>query len=82
MPPNRDDSVYTIHRGNKLSIPSDSGMGLLNYLKQAAALDPQPSPLNKKVAELEAELTEQKQEAPVSHLGNFREFDASVFSGH
>lgn len=22
------DSVYTIHRGNKLSIPSDSGMGL------------------------------------------------------
>ena len=57
-------------------------MGLLNYLKQAAALDPQPSPLNKKVAELEAELTEQKQEAPVSHLGNFREFDASVFSGH
>ncbi len=76
------DEFYTIHRGKKLSIPSDSGIGLLNYLKQAAALDPQPSPLNKKIAELEAELTEQRQEAPVSRLGISRESDAVIFSGH
>ncbi len=76
------DEFYTIHRGKKLPIPSDSGFGLLNYLKQAAALDPQPSPLNKKIAELEAELTEQRQEAPVSRLGISRESDAVIFSGH
>ena len=51
------DELYTIHRGKKLPLPSDSGFGLLNYLREAAALDPQPSPLLKRIAELEAELS-------------------------
>jgi len=45
---------YALHRGMKLELPSDSSSGLLNYLKQAAALDPSPSSLEKHIAEIEA----------------------------
>jgi calcineurin-like phosphoesterase family protein len=45
---------YALHRGKKLELPSDSSSGLLNYLKQAAALDPSPSSLEKRIAEIEA----------------------------
>jgi len=45
---------YALHRGTKLELPSDSSTGLLNYLKQAAALDPSPSSLEKRIAEIEA----------------------------
>ena len=75
------DELFTIHRGKKLPLPSDSGIGLLNYLRQAAALDPQPSPLLKRIAELESELTEQGED-PVSHLDISREFDAAAYPGH
>jgi hypothetical protein len=37
-------------------MPSDSGKDLLRYLKQAAALDPAPSPLAERIAEVEAGL--------------------------
>jgi hypothetical protein len=37
---------FAIHRGTKLDLPSTPD-GLLAYIKQAAALDPQPSPLQK-----------------------------------
>jgi hypothetical protein len=37
----------------KLELASDGG--LLNYLKKAAALDPAPSSLEKRIAELEAQ---------------------------
>jgi hypothetical protein len=47
---------YALHRGMKLELPSDSSSGLLNYLKQAAALDPSPSSLEKRIAEIEARL--------------------------
>ncbi|PYV37661.1 MAG: hypothetical protein DMG06_27480 [Acidobacteria bacterium] len=47
---------YALHRGEKLELPPDSGSGLLSYLKQAAALDPSPSPLEKRIAEVEARL--------------------------
>jgi hypothetical protein len=43
---------YAIHRGTRLNIPGDSG--LLEYLKRAASLDPPPSPLEKRIAEMEA----------------------------
>ena len=48
--------VYALHRGTKLEIPDDSGEDLLRYLKQAAALDPSPSPLKSAIEKLEAEL--------------------------
>lgn len=48
--------MYALHRGTLLEIPSDSGEGLLLYLKQAADLDPNPSPLQSTIEKLEAEL--------------------------
>jgi hypothetical protein len=45
-----------LHRGKKLELPSDDGQDLLRYLKQAAALDPPPSPLTKRIAALDARL--------------------------
>jgi hypothetical protein len=44
---------YALHRGVKLELPPDSSGGLSMYLKQAAALDPSPSSLQKRVAEME-----------------------------
>lgn len=51
-----NDKAYAIHRGQKLALPSDEGRDMLRYLKQAAALDPQPSPLLPRIAKLEAAL--------------------------
>ncbi len=48
--------AYALHRGKKLELPKDSGTGLLNYLKRAAALDPAPSPLQATIRQLEAQL--------------------------
>lgn len=45
-----------LHRGKRLELPSDSGQDMLRYLKEAAQLDPSPSSLEKRVAELEARL--------------------------
>ncbi|MDA1314391.1 MAG: metallophosphoesterase [Acidobacteria bacterium] len=45
---------YTLHRGHKINFPSDSSADLLRYLKQAAALDPTPSPLATVIQQLEA----------------------------
>ena len=39
-------TAYALHRGKKLALPADPG-GLTAYLKEAAALDPQPSPIEK-----------------------------------
>ncbi len=52
-----DGKPYVLHRGRRLELPSDSGPGLLRYLKQAAALDPPPSPLQPRITELESKLT-------------------------
>jgi hypothetical protein len=35
-------------------LPKDDGPDMLRYLKRAAALDPQPSPLKERIAKLEA----------------------------
>lgn len=45
---------HVLHRGKRLELPLDEGKDLLRYLKQAAALDPAPSGLNSRIAELEA----------------------------
>jgi hypothetical protein len=45
---------YVLHRGTRLELPSDEGKDMLRYLKAAAALDPQPSSLAKRIAELES----------------------------
>jgi hypothetical protein len=47
-----------LHRGRKIELPLDSGPDLLRYFKQAAALDPSPSPLGPRISELEARLAE------------------------
>jgi hypothetical protein len=47
---------YILHRGTRLELPTDTGKDLLRYLKQAAALDPPPSPLTKRIAVLEVTL--------------------------
>jgi TPR repeat protein len=49
------DKAYALHRGHKLELPKDeNGPDMLRYLKEAAALDPQPSPLEPRIAKLEA----------------------------
>jgi TPR repeat protein len=46
--------VYALHRGRGIELPSDEdGPDMLRYLKQAAALDPQPSPLEQRIRRLE-----------------------------
>jgi len=50
------DGAYALHRGKMLKIPCDSGKGLLEYLRAAAALDPQPSPIEKAIQELQKKL--------------------------
>ncbi len=51
------EKVYAIHRGKILPIPVDPGLPLLEYLKHAASLDPQPSPIQKVISDLEELLT-------------------------
>jgi hypothetical protein len=51
-----DGKLFTLHRGEKLPLPDDSGPGLLEYLKKAASLDPQPSPLLPLITSLESKL--------------------------
>jgi hypothetical protein len=50
------DSVSVLHRGKRLELPADSAKDLLRYLKEAAALDPAPSPLLKRIGELESKM--------------------------
>jgi TPR repeat protein len=47
------DKAYALHRGHKLELPADdNGPDMLRYLKEAAALDPAPSPLAPRIAKL------------------------------
>jgi TPR repeat protein len=46
---------YALHRGEKLALPKDEdGPDMLRYLKAAEALDPKPSPLDARIASLQA----------------------------
>jgi len=40
-----EGNAYVLHRGQKLPLPMERGERLIEYLESAAALDPQPSPL-------------------------------------
>lgn len=44
------------HRGTPLALPSEGGQARIDYLKAAAALDPEPSPIQSTITRLEAEL--------------------------
>jgi TPR repeat protein len=49
-----DNRAVAIHRGQKLELPKDeNGPDMLRYLRAAAALDPQPSPLAKRITDLQ-----------------------------
>ncbi|HXX95170.1 MAG TPA: metallophosphoesterase [Planctomycetota bacterium] len=52
------EKASILHRGKPLELPTDSGKDLLRYFKEAAALDPTPSPLGRRIAELETRLGE------------------------
>lgn len=45
--------MYAMHRGVRLEMPKDEGPDMLRYLKKAAALDPEPSPLASRIKQLE-----------------------------
>lgn len=47
-------ALFAVHRGTKLPLPTGSGEDVLAYLKQAAALDPEPSPILPRIRALEA----------------------------
>jgi hypothetical protein len=47
------DAPHVLHRGKRLELPSDEARDLLRYFQEAAALDPAPSPLSRRIAELE-----------------------------
>lgn len=49
-------TAYALHRGHRIELPRDGGPDLLRYLKQCAALDPQPSPLEPRIAALEKKI--------------------------
>ncbi|MBE0658783.1 MAG: metallophosphoesterase [Bryobacteraceae bacterium] len=51
------DSLSAIHRGKRLPLPQGGTAELLAYLKEAAALDPAPSPLTEMISKIEASLT-------------------------
>lgn len=48
--------AFALHRGKRLELPADPDRDLLRYLREAAALDPHPSPLGRRIAALEARL--------------------------
>jgi TPR repeat protein len=49
------DKAVAVHHGQKLELPKDeNGPDMLRYLKQAAALDPQPSPLQPRIEALQS----------------------------
>src|SRR5437867_4657448 len=49
-----NDKPCALHRSEKLELPSNSDSDLLRYLRQAAARDPSPSSLEKRIVEVEA----------------------------
>jgi TPR repeat protein len=47
------NQLYALHRGVRIPLPKDETTDMLRYLKQAAALDPEPSPLTARIQVLE-----------------------------
>lgn len=57
-------ALFAVHRGTKLPLPTASREDVLVYLKQAAALDPEPSPILKRIMALEAPEAPKPPDAP------------------
>ncbi len=55
--------AYALHRGRGLELPKNEGDDMLRYLRQAAALDPAPSPLQSRIASLESTVAEPRPQA-------------------
>ncbi len=53
-----EGKAMVLHRGQKLNLPVEGGIALLAFLKQAAALDPAPSPLETYIKKLETGASE------------------------
>jgi hypothetical protein len=53
----QNGKLLALHHGVPLELPRDDREDLLRYLKQAAALDPAPSPLEPRIRALEAKKT-------------------------
>ena len=49
-----NNKLYALHRGSRIELPKDEAEDMLRYLKQAAALDPEPSALASRIQLLEA----------------------------
>jgi hypothetical protein len=50
----QDSTVSALHRGKRLALPDGSPGDLIRYYKEAAAADPDPSPLNALIAKLDS----------------------------
>jgi len=59
----KDGKAYAIHRGQELKLPTgDNAETMLAYLKEAASLDPKPSPLLPRIEKLEREMSTNEHE--------------------
>ncbi len=56
--------MFSIHRGKRLRLPLGGDEELLRYLQEAAALDPEPSPLAPRIEQVEARLAGELEPAP------------------
>lgn len=52
----KGEDLTAWHRGTPLALPSEGGQARIDYLKAAAALDPEASPIAGTIARLEADL--------------------------
>ena len=57
-------ALFAVHRGTKLPLPTASKEDILAYLRQAAALDPEPSPIMARIKFLEAPEAPEPQDVP------------------
>ena len=62
---------YAMHRGHRLELPADGG-DLLAYLRAAAAVDPQPSPIQRLIEGKPDANPADKSDSPTAHRGSGR----------
>ena len=51
-----EGKAFALHRGHRLALPEDEGESLLRYVREVAALEPDPSRLQGLLGRLEAGL--------------------------
>ena len=62
---------YAMHRGHRLELPADGG-DVLAYLRAAAAVDPQPSPIQRLIEGKPDANPADKSDSPTAHRGSGR----------